>query len=136
MYICYRPTYNKAEQYLRIMHVFISTSHVAGNDSVCIYLCIWLHVAFVCLNVSESTPIQSITRSACTQLTATPIDEARNEEAWATLGKQMGHPRTACACVFFVSSTKLHYEQLHCRNNMLCEHKIAQACMLIFARIS
>ena len=36
----------------------------SSNDHVCIYVCIWLRVAFVRLNVPENTPIQSITRSA------------------------------------------------------------------------
>ena len=39
----------------------------------CLYVCIWLRVAFVCPNVPKNMPIQSITRNARAQWSVMPI---------------------------------------------------------------
>ena len=53
---------------LSVIGASLSEPHI-DHDNVprrgeCLYLCIWLRVMFVRLNVPENTPIQSITRSA------------------------------------------------------------------------
>ena len=64
------------------------------RSTVCaehIYVCIWLRVAFVRLNVPENTPIQSITRSARAHWQLTPILDMLGLEASRIDSRSLGN---------------------------------------------